>query len=91
MAAERFFFAAEEQLGQVQTPPIGPGLDRSTQFDGGFVVPAELAERVPESNAAVHVIWRTHQGLAEEFLRALKLRSARTDAHADIIRAQLLN
>ena len=91
MHSERFFLAAEEQLGQVQPPPIGLCLDRSTQLGGGLVVPAQLAERVPESNPAVAVVWRLLQGLAKESLRSLKFLATRIDLDADINRSQLLN
>ena len=91
MAAERFFVAAEEQLGQVQALSIGRGFDRPPQFDGSLAVPSKFPERVSESNPAVSVIRRAHQGLAKESLRALQLRSARIDPHADVIRSQLLN
>src|SRR5688572_8580091 len=91
MAAERFFLAAEEQLGQVQALPIGPRLDGSAQFDGSLVVPAELAERVRESNPPLDVIWRSQQSLAKESLRSLKFCATRIDFDADINRSQLLN
>ena len=87
--SERFFFAAEEQLCEVETPAVGSCSDRISQFSGRFGVSPELAECVAKPHASINIPRRKRQTLAKESLGALELSRARADRHAHVAGAHL--
>ena len=89
-SAERLFFVAKKELGEIQLRPVEPRVDRSAQFDRRLVVASHLAERVSQPDPCIGLTGIDGQRLPKEALRALELHATRFDCRVGTGKAQVL-
>ena len=91
MHSERFVFAAEKQLREIEPAAVRFGIERSAKFDRSFLVSSKRAERVPQPHTRIGIARCVHQNLSKKTFGPFQLGPSRIHSHADGVRAQLFH